>query len=201
MRVLLKFVLDTDPDAAWRAIRSPAVFREVSSPFLKIRSLSADGFPTIWQPGQHPVEIEGGGLVPLGKQIIRLSFLERPDGVRIVRDSGRGVSGAVAIPTTWDHQMAISPDPAGTGKTLYRDRLIIGAGVLTPAAWYGMWALWQWRGARLRQLAPTWAFDPPLASSPSSPEPVEGEPVDGPSTSSGNGSGNGAVGADPDISA
>ena len=56
--------------------------------------------------------------------------------------------------------MAISPDPAGTGKTLYRDRLIIGAGALTPAAWYGMWALWQWRGARLRQLAPNWAFDP-----------------------------------------
>lgn len=164
MRVLLKFILDTDPDAAWRAIRSPAVFREVSSPFLKIRSLSADGFPTIWQPGQHPVEIEGGGLVPLGKQIIRLSFIERPDGVRIVRDSGRGISGAVAIPTTWDHQMAIAPDPAGTGKTLYRDRLIIGAGMLTPAAWYGMWAFWQWRGARLRQLAPSWAFDPESAA-------------------------------------
>jgi hypothetical protein len=23
-----------------------------------------------------------------------------------------------------------------------------------------MWVFWQWRGARLRQLAPSWAFDP-----------------------------------------
>ncbi len=27
-------ILDCDPDAAWRALRSPAVFREVSSPFM-----------------------------------------------------------------------------------------------------------------------------------------------------------------------
>ncbi|CAD6004877.1 hypothetical protein [Agreia sp. COWG] len=162
MRVLLKFVLDTDPDAAWRAIRSPAVFQEVSSPFLKVRSLEADGFPTMWTPGEHPVEISGGGLVPLGKQVIDLRFIERPDGVRIVRDSGRGLTGAVSVPTEWDHQMAIAPDPAGTGKTLYRDRLIIGAGLLTPAAWYGMWAFWQWRGARIRQLAKGWAFDPEI---------------------------------------
>jgi hypothetical protein len=165
VRVLLKLVLDCEPDAAWRAIRSPAVFREVSSPLVAMDSLSADGFPTVWEPGQHPVVVRGGGLIPLGKQIIRLTFSEhRRDGVRIMRDSGRGVTGAVAATTLWDHRMAIAPDPAGTGKTLYRDQLVIEAGWLTPVAWYSLWAFWQWRGRRLRQLAPTWSYDPPVAS-------------------------------------
>lgn len=157
MRVLLKLILDCEPDAAWRAIRSPAVFREVSSPFLEFESLEADGFPNIWEPGQHPVSATGGGLIPLGKQIIRLSFTQQGD-VRLMRDSGGGVTGALAAPTVWDHQMAIAPDPAGTGKTLYRDQLIVEAGIATPLAWYGLWAFWQWRGIRMRQLAPGWSL-------------------------------------------
>ncbi|MDO9395172.1 MAG: hypothetical protein Q7T71_01360 [Herbiconiux sp.] len=161
MRVLLKLILDCEPDAAWRAIRSPAVFREVSSPLVEIESLAADGFPTVWEPGQHPVLMRGAGVVPMGKQIIRLDFTTAEHGTtRIVRDSGQGVTGAVSAITLWDHQMAVAPDPAGTGKTLYRDRLLVGAGLLTPVAWYSLWAFWQWRGHKLQQLAPTWAFDP-----------------------------------------
>ena len=34
-------------------------------------------------------------------------------------------------------------------------------GALDLVAWYPTWAFWQWRGLRLRQLAPTWSFDPP----------------------------------------
>ena len=30
-----------------------------------------------------------------------------------------------------------------------------------PPGWYPTWAFWQWRGMRLRQLAPGWAYDPP----------------------------------------
>ncbi|MFB2554653.1 hypothetical protein [Herbiconiux liangxiaofengii] len=162
MRVLLKLVLDCDPDAAWRAIRSPAVFREVSSPLMQVESLAADGFPTVWETGQHPVTMRAGGIIPMGKQIIRLNFETRQHGdVRIVHDSGQGVTGAVSTITLWDHQMAISPDPAGTGKTLYRDQLTIGAGLLTPFAWYSLWAFWQVRGRKLQKLAPTWAYDLP----------------------------------------
>ncbi len=170
MRVLLKFILDCDPDAAWRAIRSPTVFREVSSPLMKIESLAADGFPTVWEPGQHPVSMRVGGVIPMGKQIIRLDFETAQHGsVRIVHDSGQGVTGAVSAITLWDHRMAIAPDPAGSGKTLYRDQLIVRAGVITPVAWYSLWAFWQWRGHRLRQLAPGWAYDP-----------ADHEPVDEP---------------------
>jgi len=160
MRVLLKKVLDCDPDAAWRAIRSPAVFREVSSPLLAMESLEPLGFPTMWQPGDHPASFRALGLVPLGTQVIRLTEqTERSDGVRILRDTGRGVSGALAAVTLWDHRMAIAPDPAGTGKTLYRDQLIFRAGLGTIALWPSFWAFWQVRMLRLEQLAPTWRHD------------------------------------------
>lgn len=160
MRVLLKEILDCPPDAAWRAIRSPAVFREVSSPLLAMESLEADGFPTLWEPGEHPAMVRGLGLVPLGIQIIRLSEVtDRADGVRILRDTGRGISGPLAAVTRWNHQMAIAADPAGTGKTLYRDRLSFSAGnpAATLALWPAFWTMWQWRMLQLRQTAPSWS--------------------------------------------
>jgi hypothetical protein len=159
MRVLLKEILDCTPDAAWRALQSPAVFREVSSPLMTAESLEADGFPTRWQAGEHAVSMSGLGLVPLGDQVIRLNMKTTPGGVRIIRDSGGGVSGALAAVTKWDHRMAISADPAGTGKTLYRDQLIFSAGPATLAVWPGLWAFWQLRMARIKALAPSWRLD------------------------------------------
>ncbi|CAN5196405.1 hypothetical protein BH09ACT6_BH09ACT6_20660 [soil metagenome] len=164
MRVMLKFVLDCEPDAAWRALQSPAVFREVSAPLLTVRSLEPGGFSTTWPEGRSRVEVEALGLIPLGRQIIDIDRSHtQHSGVRIVHDKGRGVTGALKLATVWDHRMAVSADPAGTGKTLYRDRLIVGAGVMTPALWTSLWAFWQLRGVRLRQLAPSWAFDPEIA--------------------------------------
>lgn len=160
MRVLLKEILDCSPDAAWRALRSPAVFREVSSPVVSVESLEMDGFPTIWEPGEHPVSLTALGLVPMGDQVIRLTMATtRKDGVRILRDTGRGVSGPLASVTLWDHRMAVSPDPAGTGKTLFRDQLIFRTGALTLASWPVFWALWQWRLHQLKRLAPNWSLD------------------------------------------
>jgi hypothetical protein len=160
MRVLLKEILDCPPDAAWRALRSPAVFREVSSPVVSVESLEADGFPTVWEPGEHPVSLAALGLVPMGGQVIRLTMeTTRKDGVRILRDTGRGTSGALAAVTLWDHRMAVAPDPAGTGKTLFRDQLIFRTGAFTLASWPVFWALWQWRMLQLQRLAPTWWLD------------------------------------------
>jgi hypothetical protein len=177
MRVLLKETLNCTPDAAWRAIHSPAVFREVSSPVMTVESLEANGFPPIWEPGEHPVLMRGLGLVPLGTQVIRLSekTLREPPArpvdvgratagtgattVRVLRDTGRGVSGSMTAVTHWDHRMAISADPNHPGKTLYRDQLIFRAGHMTLAVWPGFWVFWQWRMQQIKRLAPSWRFD------------------------------------------
>lgn len=169
MRVLLKFLLDCDPDAAWRALQSPTAFREVALPWVGFRSDEPAGFPTVWGNGEHRVAVRALGAFTVGTQAIRLSTSEVGDPaapVRILKDTGGGTGGLLSALPHLDHRMAIAPDPAGPDadgrlKTLYRDQLIVKAGVLTPLAWYTMWAFWQWRGMRLRQLAPTWAYDPP----------------------------------------
>lgn len=186
MRVLLKFLLDCDPDAAWRALQSPTAFREVALPWLDFRSDEPAGFPTVWQDGEHRVSVRAFGAFTVGTQAIRLSSSSarepgsgKPD-VRILRDSGGGTGGLLAALPRLDHRMAIAPDPAGPDadgrtRTLYRDQLIVKAGVLTPLAWYTLWAFWQWRGVRLRQLAPTWAYDPPAREDETTGTPPEQE--------------------------
>ena len=160
MRVLLKLVLDCPPDAAWHALRDPAVFRAVSAPFT---TFTADpgGFPTEWSEGEHRVRAKAFGLFPIGEQSIRLTFQERSDfldagDVRIVRDDGEGLSGMLSLVTHWRHSMAVAP--LGT-RTLYRDQLEISAGPLTLPLWLFYWAFWQWRAVQLRRLAPSWRSD------------------------------------------
>lgn len=168
VRVLLKLILDCDPDAAWRALQSPTAFREVALPWLDFRSGEPGGFPTVWGQ-EHRMDVRPLGAFTVGTWAIRLDTLHSADpresGTRILRDSGGGTSGALAALPRLDHRMAIAPDPAGPGedgrmRTLYRDQLVVRAGAVTPLAWYALWAFWQWRGVRLRRLAPTWAYDP-----------------------------------------
>ena len=153
MRVLLKLTLDCTPDAAWRALCNPLAIREIDGPFAAIESLEPSGFPEVWNTERHRVAVRAFDLLPIGEQEIHLSFSER-SGARILQDTGRPLSGALADVTSWRHTMAVSP--TDDGRTLYRDRLEFGAGVLTPAVWLGMWALWQWRGLQLKRLSPRW---------------------------------------------
>ncbi|HEV7949686.1 MAG TPA: hypothetical protein VGP24_07960 [Glaciihabitans sp.] len=154
MRVLLKLNLDCPPDAAWRAIRSPTVFTAVSAPFTSFTSLEDDGFPELWPEGVHPVEVKAAGLIPIGIQTIEIAYPARADGVRTMRDTGRGLTGVLAQVTRWEHTMALSP--AHNGTTLYRDQLIFEAGRMTPLLWPLYWAFWQWRAIGLRRLARGW---------------------------------------------
>lgn len=163
MRILIKLVIDCDPDAAWRALHSPRAVAELYGPLLQMAP--ADGvLPTSWSPGSEvDVRLSLAGTVPLGTQLIHASdrYTEDRDGeVRIFRDSGTPLSGPLAILDLWDHQMAISPAPRDPTKTLWRDRLVI-RGAAAPAFWPVLWATWQWRAARIKALAPTWAYDPP----------------------------------------
>ena len=155
MRVLLKLVLDCSPDAAWHAIREPAVMKDVAFPLMNFVSLEDDGFPESWPAGEHPVSVNAFGVLPLGEQVIDISFPRRTDGVRMVRDAGRGTSGMLGLVKSWRHTMAVSLDEE-TGGTLFRDELRFSAGVLTPFVWPVLWAVWQWRGLGLERFAWKW---------------------------------------------
>ena len=154
MRVLLKLVLDCAPDAAWLAIRSPRVLGQVSFPLTSFESLEPEGFPDVWEAGDHPVLVKAFGIVPMGEQIIGISFPATEPGVRMMRDTGVGVSGALAKVTKWRHSLAVAETT--DGRSLYRDQLEFEAGALTPLLWPVYWAFWQWRGIGMKRLAPGW---------------------------------------------
>lgn len=154
MRILLKLELDCASDAAWRAIRSPDVFRAVSAPFTTFDSLEPGGFPESWPEGEHLVRAKAFGVAVIGEQTIDLEFLEPRKGVRAVRDTGRGLSGPLTAVTRWEHTMAVSALPGA--RTLFRDQLRVEAGVLTPLLWVGFWAFWQWRAIQISRLSRDW---------------------------------------------
>jgi hypothetical protein len=167
MVVMLKERLDCRPEAVWRALQSPTVMREVAGPWLGYASREDGGFPSRWEPGDHPVQLLGAGFVPFGEQEISISLdTTTHTGVRIVRDAGRGTEGLPAVIRSWYHRMAVAPHPDDPDATLYRDRLEFDAGALTPGIWAGLWPLWQWRGLRLKQLAPGFDELPAEAQEP-----------------------------------
>ncbi len=155
MNIFLRLELDCSPDAAWSALGNPAVFRSVLRPLMRVRSLDEGGFPSRWDETKvHHVSMSLFGVLPMGKQSIDISYTQRPGGVRMVIDQGEPLSGLLSFTKTWDHRMAVSASAGG--KTLYRDRLSVRAGILTLPLWLGLWALWQYRGAKLSKLAKKW---------------------------------------------
>jgi hypothetical protein len=162
MRVLLKLILDCPVDAAWRALRSPAVLREVVAPWLDFEPAADAALPTTWTPGPHRVRALALRRWPAGEEVVDISFPGGlPEGVKMLRDGGGAISGPFAAFQNWDHRMAVSALP--DGRTLYRDQLRASTGnpVADAALWYPTWVFWQWRGARLRALAPSWRYDLP----------------------------------------
>ena len=155
MHVQLKLVLDCPPDAAWNAIRSPAVFSDVSFPLVEFEPRDGGEFPEFWEEGPHPVRARAMfGLIDAGSQDINLVFRER-HGLRIFEDRGGPLTGPLTIITRWRHRMVIASWP--DGRTLFRDRLEFSAGIMTPVVWIAMWAFWQWRSHGLVRLAPGFA--------------------------------------------
>lgn len=160
MRILLKFVIDCDAAAAWRAVHSPQALAEVYGPLVRMNPATPP--PTSYEAGSElAVRMSLFGIIPLGEHLIRIAerHLTEPGGsVRIVRDRGVPITGPLALVRTWDQQMAVSPAPEDPTRTLWRERVVL-TGAAAPLLWPALWALWQWRAQRIRTLARTWAHD------------------------------------------
>ncbi|PZE77614.1 hypothetical protein DEI82_01965 [Curtobacterium sp. MCBD17_019] len=156
VHVGLRVVLDAPVATVREALLDPAVMVAVTRPLLVYRSLEPGGFPERWTPDEpHRVRADAFGVLPSGATHVHLERYE-VDGVPVQRDVGGGISGLFARMTI-RHRMAATA--TADGRTLLHDRLVYrtrpwGLGV---ALWPGMWVVWQWRGLRMRMLAPTWA--------------------------------------------
>ncbi|BDZ48977.1 hypothetical protein GCM10025867_12180 [Frondihabitans sucicola] len=157
MHVQLKVVLAASPAVVRDALANPAVMVAVTTPLLVYRSEELDGFPRRWSDSAQRVSARILGVFPLGRTHVSLRWYRVGDA-DVQEDTGRGIAGTFAL-LRIRHRMAVSPAPHASGLprgTLLRDRMEFHAGPLTPLLWPGLWLVWQWRGFRLRQLAPTW---------------------------------------------
>jgi hypothetical protein len=150
MFVIVRLHLDVDADMVWNSLRSPGSMTALYAPLLTMTAADSDALPSRWDDGASAeVQLMVGGAVPGGRQRIDIR-LRRRRGVRILEDHGAPTSGPLTVITSWRHRMAV--ESLGPGRTLYRDRLDISAGALTPLLWIGFWAMWRWRGVRMRRL-------------------------------------------------
>ncbi|GAA4674568.1 hypothetical protein [Frondihabitans cladoniiphilus] len=161
MHVQLKLTLECSPEVAVDALANPQVMVAVTRPLLVYRSEEPEGFPRRWDTTPREVSARILGLFSLGRTHVHLRFYEVA-AARIQEDTGEGIDGAFAKMTI-RHRMAISVAPTAPGalgeESLLRDRIEFHAGALTPLLWPGLWLVWQWRGRRMRQLAPSWQRD------------------------------------------
>ncbi len=149
MYVILRLHLPVDPDTVWAQLRSPETMTALYAPALQLRPLGAP-LPARWATGSRAdVRLLLGGRIPAGHQKIDIR-LRRRGTIRILEDTGEPTSGPLTVITHWRHRMAVQP--AADGGTIYRDRLDLRAGALTPLLWLGFWAMWRWRGVRIRRL-------------------------------------------------
>ena len=152
MKITASATLPVDIDTAWEMLHTPAVFKSVSSPFTIFREKPGHPLPDRFVPDtDSTVRVFAGGIIPLGKQIIRLEdSVESPDH-RHTTDVGHGVSGMLGMLKNWRHRMSL--ERRTDGQTQFNDQLTVNASWQTPVLWLGFSVFWRWRAMRLRQIA------------------------------------------------
>lgn len=134
--------LDAAPETIWNYVTRPATFVHVSWPVMIFVSRERGGFPERWQATPHRVWKFAFGFIPYGAQTIHISYGPHEDGVQRLRDAGVGWVARV-----WDHHISVTPDGDGA---LYRDRVRVEAGLLTPCVWMFAALFFRWRQMRWR---------------------------------------------------
>jgi hypothetical protein len=99
--------------------------------------------PDSWSEGTYRVRLHLFGLVPFGEQAIVISIPPTATGFAL-RDAGHS-----ALIKTWDHLITIQPHGNGS---IYRDRVEVKAGVLTPLIWLFAQVFYRHRQRRWRAL-------------------------------------------------
>lgn len=145
MQVRVASVFDAPPEAVAAAVKTSALLRHVASPLIVFRSHEPGGFPEFWPEGAHEVSMHAFGLLPLGRQTIRIELYDAGPDVWRVRDNGGG-----QLVSTWDHWIQIHR--RADGRTDYEDCVTVAAGVLTPFIWAFAALFYRWRHHRWRGL-------------------------------------------------
>ena len=148
MRLTLETVIEAPAEQVWTHLQTPTLLRHVCHPLLAFQPIDPPHWPDQWAERDYAVSMKAFGLMPLGRQDIRIRKDAPSDWPRTVRDDGRGT-----LVQRWDHLIEIAP--LGESRTRYRDTVDVEAGVLTPFVWAYAAVFYRHRQARWRRLART----------------------------------------------
>lgn len=142
--VTLGTYLDADPARVWDEVNRPRLLCFVAHPLMRFDPITPARLPDRWQDGDYIVRMRWRGIMPIGRQTIRISRPPASGARRLLLDDGHG-----ALIRRWHHLVSVEPEGAGTR---YRDRIEIEAGRLTRpvAAFAGRY--YAHRQRRLRDL-------------------------------------------------
>ena len=149
----IHFTTTLDAPAGWvvAQLQSTAVFRHITSPLVRFAPVQGH-WPTQWAPGELDLHMRLLGVLPMGRQTVRISIESPLDGSPwpVLRDNGSG-----QLMRLWDHRIHVR-DLSG-GRTAYTDDIEVQARhlpwLLTPLAAAFAWVFYRHRQRRWRALA------------------------------------------------
>jgi hypothetical protein len=149
----LSTYLPCKPEQVISHAATTRLFQYVAAPLIKMRPTDPKELPEVWSEGTYWVSMYLFGFIPFGKQAMVVSFPEQ-NGAFCLHDNGHGT-----LINKWDHVITI--EESGDG-TLYRDRLTVEAGILTPVVWGFAQIFFRHRQRRWRKLVAR-SFNFPVA--------------------------------------
>lgn len=163
MAFRLTTILDAPPERVWAVVQTPALLERVAAPLVTFEPVDPETFPETWDEADYLVWMRLFGLLPLGRQWVRVRTLEvrKTPGERFyrLRDDGSGT-----LASTWDHVITVRETPDGV--TAYTDEIRVEAGVLTPLVWLFAQAFYRHRQHRWRRLVVTWTATDTAVTAP-----------------------------------
>jgi hypothetical protein len=135
--------LPSTPKEIEQHLKTSSLLIYVAAPLVKFIPCGDTQLPELWENGTYWVVLRLFGFIPLGKQAVVISYPDNPKGFSI-RDNGHSM-----LINRWDHRMTLEPSGVGT---LYRDHVIIEAGVFTIFIWAFAQLFYRHRQRRWRKL-------------------------------------------------
>lgn len=123
---------------------TPRLLQHVSAPLVRFTPTDPPVFPEVLLPATYWVRLRLLGCVPFGRQAIVISYPPTAHGFTM-HDAGHS-----RLVRQWEHTITILPAPGGA---IYRDRVDIRAGVLTPLVWLFARVFYRHRQRRWQALA------------------------------------------------
>lgn len=145
--VLVETTLDAPPAAIWQAVNTPAAFRFVTQGLVSV-------------DGVDEVDTWGTGATVAGRlRVLGVPFSRHRITVESIDDDRRALQSdeAGGPVRSWRHMITVDEVPGDPDRCRYTDRIVIDAGLLTPAVVAFAHVFYRARQRRWRRLAPVLA--------------------------------------------